>query len=66
MENEDLSDTEKVLLAITRKGEISRKEVEGFLGTSKFPAICALNELIDAQKIIKTGSGPTVRYKLAK
>lgn len=59
-----MNDTEKVLMAITKKGEVSRKEVEAMLGCSKFPAIRALNELIEDNKIIKTGSGPAVRYKL--
>lgn len=66
IEDDGMSDAEKVLLAISQKGEISRKEVEVLLGTSKFPAIRALNELLDAKKIIKTGSGPAVRYKLAE
>lgn len=66
IDNGSLTDEEKVLLAITKKGEISRKEVEGLLGSSKFPAICALNKLIEAKKIIKTGSGPAVRYRLSE
>lgn len=64
IENEDMSDTEKVLFAINKKGEISRKEVESLLGTSKFPAIRALNKLIERGEIVKTGSGPAVRYRL--
>lgn len=61
-----MSDAEKVLFAITQRGEISRKEVEKILGSSKFPAIRALNELLAQNKIIKTGSGPAVRYRSSK
>ncbi len=64
VEGESLSNAEKVLAYITQKGEVSRKEIEGVLGSSKFPAICALNELLTENKIIKTGSGPAVRYRL--
>ena len=63
--NDTMSDTEKVLSVITQKGVVSRKEVEEILGRSKFPAIRALNELIAQNKIIKTGSGPAVRYRLS-
>lgn len=66
IEDDNMSDSEKVLLAISQKGEISRKEVEVILGASKFSAIRALNELLDVNKIVKIGSGPTVRYKLAE
>lgn len=64
--DDDMSDTEKVLSVITQKGEVSRKEVEAMLGSSKFPAIRALNQLIAENKIIKTGSGPAVRYRLSE
>lgn len=66
IEDDGMSDAEKVLLAISQKGEISRKEVEVLLGSSKFIAIRAINELLDAKKIIKMGSGPAVRYRLAE
>lgn len=59
-----MSDTEKVLTLIKQKGEVSRKDVETMLGSSKFPAIRALNELIAENKISKIGSGPSVRYRL--
>lgn len=64
--DDNMSDTEKVLSFMTQRGEVSRKEVEGMLGSSKFPAIRALNELIKENKIIKTGSGPAVRYRLSE
>lgn len=60
------SNLEKALRFIQRHGEVSRKEIEAVLGSSKFPAICALNELIAEKKIIKTGSGPAVRYRLSE
>lgn len=60
----DMSNAEKVLMAVTQKGEVSRKEVEIILGCSKFPAIRALNELLTENKIRKTGSGPAIRYRL--
>ena len=60
------SNSEKALRFIQRHGEVSRKEIEAVLGSSKFPAICALNELIAEKKIIKTGSGPAVRYRLSE
>jgi len=63
--NDTISDTEKVLSVIMRRGEVSRKDVEVILGSSKFPAIRALNELIAQNKIIKVGSGPAVRYRLS-
>lgn len=61
----NVSDAEKVLAVIARRGEVSRRDVEGLLGCSKFPAICVLNKLIADNKIVKTGSGPAVRYKLS-
>lgn len=61
-----MSDTEKILTAIEKKGQISRKEIEGILGVSKYPAIRAVNELLAENKIIKTGAGPAVRYRLQK
>lgn len=64
--NYAMGDTEKVLSLIRRRGEVSRKEVEVILGSSKFPAIRALNELIAQDKIMKTGSGPAVRYRLSE
>lgn len=59
-----MGDTEKVLAVMARRGEVSRREVEAILGSSKFPAIRVLNELIAQGRIIKTGSGPAVRYRL--
>lgn len=64
--DENMSDTDKVLMAISKKGEVSRRDIEIMLGSSKFPAIRALNELIAENKIIKTGSGPAVRYRLSE
>ena len=65
-EEDGMSDTEKILTAIEKKGQISRKEIEGILGVSKYPAIRAVNELLAENKIIKTGAGPAVRYRLQK
>ena len=61
-----LSNTEKILMALEKKGELTRKDVEVLLGSSKFPAIRALNHLIEANKIVKIGAGPAVRYRLSK
>ncbi len=63
MIDDNMSDTEKTLAAIDKKGKVSRKDIEAILGSSKFPAIRALNKLIAENKIIKTGSGPAVRYR---
>ena len=59
-----LNDTDKVLALLSQKGEVSRREVEAIIGSSKFPAIRALNALLAENRIIKTGAGPAVRYKL--
>lgn len=64
--DDNMSDAEKVLSVMMRRGEISRKEVEAILGCSKFPAIRALNELLAQNKIVKTGSGPALRYRLSE
>ncbi len=63
--SDHMTDTEKVLMAISKQGEVSRKNVEAILGRSKFSAIRALNELIAENKIIKIGSGPAVRYRFS-
>ena len=63
--SDHMTDTEKVLMAISKQGEVSRKNVEAMLGRSKFSAIRALNELIAENKIIKIGSGPAVRYRFS-
>lgn len=65
IETENTSDSDTVLSFISKKDKVSRKEIETLLGTSKFSAIRVINELLDAKKIIKIGSGPSVRYKLA-
>ena len=64
--DDNMSNAEKTLRFIRQRGTVSRKEVETLLGSSKFPAIRALNELLAENKIVKTGSGPAVRYSVSE
>lgn len=64
--DDNMSNAEKTLRFIRQRGTVSRKEVETLLGSSKFPAIHALNELLAENKIVKTGAGPAVRYSVSE
>ena len=64
--DDNMSNAEKTLRFIGQRGKVSRKEVETLLGSSKFPAIRALNELLAENKIVKAGSGPAVRYSVSE
>lgn len=60
----ELSKEENVLRLLRAKGTVSRKDVEQFLGCSSFPAVNALNTLMEQGKIIKTGAGRGTKYML--
>jgi len=55
---------EQILTILETKKEITRKEVESVLNCSKFTAINLINELLKENLIEKSGSGPSVTYKL--
>ena len=59
------SNAENVLRLLHTKRELSRKEVEQFLGCSAFPAGKALKELLGQGRIEKAGKGRSTRYRLA-
>lgn len=59
------SNEANVLRLLQTKREVSRKEVEQFLGCSAFPAGKALKELIGRGRIEKVGTGRSTRYRLA-
>ena len=65
-EDNSPDDSEKIFSYLSGRGEASRKEIEILLGKSKFTVIHILNELLKENKIVKTGAGPAVRYRLAK
>ena len=58
------SNREKVLALLEINHEITRKDIEALLGITKFPAIRVLNELLGEHLVVKSGSGPSVKYKL--
>ena len=58
------SNEENVLRLLQTKREVSRKEVEQFLGCSAFPAGKALKELMAQGRIEKVGTGRSTRYRL--
>ena len=62
--NPTLSDKENVLNLLHNRGQVSRKEVEQFLGSSQFPAISALNALVKEGKVVKTGAARATKYAL--
>lgn len=64
IENEILSDEEKVLNLLKAKTEITRRDVEELLGCSAFPATKLLNSLIKQNKIMRIGSARATRYVL--
>ncbi len=51
-----------ILRLINEKGEVSRKDIESSLSIPKHIAVKLLNELIEQNKIIKSGRGKAVRY----
>ena len=55
---------EQILTILETKKEITRKEVESVLNCSKFTATNLINELLKENLIEKSGSGPSVTYKL--
>ena len=62
--NEKLCADEIEAKILETKKEITRKEVESVLNCSKFTAINLINELLKENLIEKSGSGPSVTYKL--
>ena len=59
-----LTDEEKVLLLLEAKGKISRKDVERLFECSSFPAVNALNRLLEDGKIIRVGRARATKYML--
>ena len=55
---------ERVLGLLRRKKEITRKDVEGLLGCSGFPARNVLNNLLQEEKIAVVGKGRATKYVL--
>jgi ATP-dependent DNA helicase RecG len=61
----DLSKTELLIYKIIKeKVEISRKEIDLKTGFGKSKTLRILNNLVDKNIIIKSGTGSTVKYKL--
>lgn len=60
--DKELSSEENILRLLSEKGQITRKDVEGFLGSSSFPAINLLNELLRGGKIEKIGAARGTKY----
>lgn len=58
------SKEENVLRLLQKKGVVSRKDVEQFMGSSSFPAVNTLNALLIEGKIIKSGAGRGTKYTL--
>ena len=61
-----VSPEEKVLSLLSKKFEISRRDVEEILGTSSFPARKVLSSLISKNRIQAIGRGKNTRYVLKK
>lgn len=59
-----LSQEDNVLRLLRAKGSITRKDVEGFLGCSAFPASNVLKRLVAEGKLIKVGAARSTRYEL--
>lgn len=62
----ELSREENVLRLLQMKDAVTRKDVERYLGCSAFPAVNALNTLLEQGKIIKDGAGRGTKYLLKK
>lgn len=58
----ELTDEEKVLGYLLKKGEISRRDVERILGCSSFPATRMLEILQKEGKIVRTGKARATKY----
>lgn len=65
-ETKSVAEADKVLNLFNTAESITRKDVEQALGSSQFPAINALKELIDQGKIKRIGKARTTRYILNK
>ena len=64
LSNGKVTNEELIMTLFKEKGYLTRKDVEQVLGQSKFPAISLLNNLIAEGKIIKVGSGRSVKYTI--
>lgn len=60
----NLSREEKVLRLLTKRGSISRKDVEQLLGCSSFPSNQVLKLLLEQGRIVKTGAARGTKYIL--
>ena len=59
-----LSDSEKILNDLAVHRELSRSRAEQLTGKSKAQVIALLDQLIQAKKVVRIGSGPATRYQL--
>lgn len=59
-----LSDSEKILSELAMHRVLSRSRAEQLTGKSKAQVIALLDQLIQAKKIVRIGSGPATRYQL--
>lgn len=58
------SEGENLLMLFMHMKEVRPKEIEGYLGVSRNTATRKLNQLVEAGKIQRLGSGPSVKYIL--
>ncbi len=61
---ENISEEEKIINYLSIVNEMSRAEVENLLGSGKTQTVDMINKLLNKEKIIKIGSGPSTKYKI--